>query len=369
MLAEGWEGVFDHSQVKEKLKTASQWLRKSLRNQGFSNEESLIHNIERLTAGFEPSTRFDLPFTTQIFEPCLRKIEQAAKKIGLKPTRPVHLATSTGIGPSPLARPSSGSHLLFIGLGTSVFCNYWAKAYTAVVKAIAHHDPKTRVVSPDDLKPALASDPSGIALAGRLALHYAVYGTLLGFGKVDQPRGFLLERSLLLDAMEMFVVSHEFGHFVAEERIPAYQGTLIPEKARELEVLCDQFGIALSRNASEDNFFTFAGVGAIALFRAVELCETTRETLFNLRGSGVIPSTRTDEHPAVNHRIKLLKERVLETTADDQRCCFGKHAGAVKTARAPDRGARVPIRPGGVRSGGLRSAGIKGRERLLVIPG
>ena len=50
-------------------------------------------------------------------------------------------------------------------------------------------------------------------------------------------------------------------------------------------------------------------------------------------------------------------------------CCFGKHAEGVKTPRAPDRGARVPIRPGWVRSGGLRSAGIEGRERLLVIPG
>src|ERR1043166_6918114 len=68
--------------------------------------------------------------------------------------------------------------VLYIGPGGSAFCNYWAKAYTAIVKAIAARDPNKRVTSAEDLKDCLSYDPSGLLLAARLALCYAATGTL-----------------------------------------------------------------------------------------------------------------------------------------------------------------------------------------------
>jgi hypothetical protein len=319
MLAEGWEGVFDYSASKEKINDSYEKFRQILKSQGFSDKKSLVQNFERYIDEFKPSSQFDSPFTNQIFEPYLKKIQATAKRIGLKPIRPVQLANSTEIGPSPVARPSDSSHLLFIGFGTSTFCNYWAKAHTAIVKAIARHNPKTVINKPDDLDPVFAADPSGIILSGRFALHYAVHGTLIGFGKINQPEDFLPVRSLLLDAMELFVVAHEFAHFVAEERLPEFKGMLNAEKIYELEVFCDRLGIALCRSSEEKNFFAFAGIGAIALFRAVQLCEASRELLIELKKLKVVSSLSKEEYPSLENRIKVLKEQICETTADDQR--------------------------------------------------
>src|ERR1700722_1419810 len=88
MLSRGWETVFDHPLSKEHYKNNFERLRKTLRNQGFSNEESLVQNFERQAAAFEPATKFDLPFTDQIFGPCLKRIEEAAKANGLNLLRP-----------------------------------------------------------------------------------------------------------------------------------------------------------------------------------------------------------------------------------------------------------------------------------------
>src|SRR5580658_4061295 len=103
MLSDGWEGVFGNSMLKEKFKESSELLRSTLRKQGFSNEESLVQNFERMVAEFEPSTSFDLPYTDQIFGPFLRETVKAAEKIGIKLVRQIRLASSTDIGPSPFA--------------------------------------------------------------------------------------------------------------------------------------------------------------------------------------------------------------------------------------------------------------------------
>jgi integrase len=47
------------------------------------------------------------------------------------------------------------------------------------------------------------------------------------------------------------------------------------------------------------------------------------------------------------HRSYARKAQVIIPTLEDfERYCFGKHAGDVKTPRAPERGAGTPIRPG-----------------------
>jgi hypothetical protein len=47
------------------------------------------------------------------------------------------LATPTDSNASPAARPTTADHLLFIGLGTASFCNYWAKCISSVLLAIS----------------------------------------------------------------------------------------------------------------------------------------------------------------------------------------------------------------------------------------
>jgi hypothetical protein len=106
--------------------------------------------------------------------------------------------------------------LLFIGPGTFFFCNYWAKVVTSVVTAIPFAHGLEKVAVAEDVQKILRFNPSGVALAGRLALHYGAFGTAIGFGEVHAPN--LAYRVHLLHAMETFAVAHEYSHFVAEEQ-------------------------------------------------------------------------------------------------------------------------------------------------------
>ena len=71
----------------------------------------------------------------------------------------------------------------------------------------------------------------------------------------------------LLHAMELFVVAHEFSHFVVEERFPTWRGSLDAEQVHPSELFCDELGFSLSRQAqsASENFAAFSGVGAVVL--------------------------------------------------------------------------------------------------------
>lgn len=271
---------------------------------------------------FEPATRFDLPTTRLIFQPILDDVRTAADNLGIDPVRDVQLVTSTDITTSPAAMPTTGEHLLFIGLGTSSFCNYWSKVVTSVVTAIPFAHGLQKVAGTDDVRKILRFDPSGVALAGRLALHNAVYGTALGFGEVHVPN--LPYRVQLLHAMETFAVAHEYSHFVAEEQSRTSGSALEADENRELELFCDALAIEICRDCADrgENFLGFAGIGAFVLLWAVELCQSVRTVLLGA-AFPISGSTRHEPeestHPAPPARIAAIKTRTTESTADDQK--------------------------------------------------
>jgi hypothetical protein len=283
---------------------------------------SLVADFERSALGFEPTTRFELPTTKPIFEPILSDVRQTAAKLGIRPVRQIELATSTGTCASPMSRPTSTDHLLFIGLGTSSFCNYWAKCITAVNMAIAPAIGFGCVESAKDLERVFRKDPSGILLAARLCLYYAVFGTMIGFGEVQQPDTYAQYRLQLLQAMEVFAVAHEYAHFVSEERIPQFTGSLDASQSQQLEFFCDELGLVISREcqSARNNNLLFAGIGALVFFRSIQLCESVRELLVESGLKDVREKRSSDSHPSHQERIVALKSQVCtKTDADQQR--------------------------------------------------
>jgi hypothetical protein len=194
-----------------------------------------------------------------------------------------------------------------------MFCNYWAKAFTALIRNVASVRPTQPLESADELTRVVANESESIRLATRLAAYYAVAGTLLGFGEVHQPRDFITYRVQLVRSMEIFVVGHEYSHLVAEERVPHLSGT-------ELEFFCDELGLQISRHAATKDWLTFCGIGSLTFFRAVQLTEMVRD---QLSGSDVhISASERDTavtHPPLEERIANLKSKVVETTVEDQR--------------------------------------------------
>jgi hypothetical protein len=319
-LDEDWRPAFNSSKWKDWVAKNRERLEKMAQFTSGADGPSLVEHFERSVQGFIPTTPFEVPGTKAIFEPILSEVTQAAAKLGVRPVRPIEIATSTDSCASPASRPTTGDHLLFIGLGTSSFCNYWAKCITAVTRAIAPGIGFKRVESAKDLEGIFRQDPSGILLAARLCMYYAVFGTMIGFGEVQQPQSYLAYRIQLLHALEVFAVAHEYVHFISEERIQQFTGSLNPPQSQQLELFCDELGTVISREceSARNNYLIFAGIGALVFFRAIQLCESVRELLVNSDLKGVHEKKSSNSHPSPEERIIAIKSQVCTKTAPDQ---------------------------------------------------
>jgi hypothetical protein len=173
----------------------------------------------------------------------------------------------------------------------------------------------------EDLHAAFKVDPTGVVLATRLALYAAIFGTTLGFGEVVQPPVYAAYRLQLLHAMELFAVAHEYGHFVAEERISSFRGQLVTETQLSLEHFCDDVGLTLSRDCCGDNYLAFCGVGAIVFLRSAEVSEEVRAMLAESSqpSTGIPRGDGTRAHPPAAERVATIKAWIQRRTAPDQR--------------------------------------------------
>ena len=325
LLTEGWEAAFDHQQLTNWVRNNRALLMTMARS--CHGNEVTVKQYESVVHDFSPRSKYDLPTTEAIFRPLFDEIVECAKETGLKSVRDVELVTSTSISPTPFALPTSGTHQLFIGPGTSAFCNYWAKAYTAIVKAISARGDTQPIMSSEDLRSRLSRDPSGISLAVRLALYFSVTGSLLGFGVVDQPPDYYPYRLELLKSMEIFALSHEYSHFVAHERELEFKDEDGNPFPHGLELFCDVMGLQISRTwgSKNRNWLAFTGVGGLAFFRAIDICESGAAELFDGNLGLSLPRERarrpsdSDTHPSVTDRTMNLITWTIDRTADDER--------------------------------------------------
>lgn len=258
-------------------------------------------------SSFEPSTRYDLPATHAIFQPILDDVAVAAATIGVLPVANTRLATSTEMAAGPISRPGTGGHLLFVGPGTSAFCNYWAKVIAWHLDSLAQAIGHRPIAGRAETRVALRLDARPLEFALKLALRYARDASVVGFGTIDLPETANGVRNELLTGMETFALAHEYSHFVAEERLPELSG-------RDLEVFCDRLGLQLARNApsQQANWSNFVGAGAIAFFAASKFCLEVEAIGFGR------PAISRDSHPLLPDRIASVVKSVAQTTSPDQ---------------------------------------------------
>ena len=323
LLQDDWKSIFDAAKWKSWAASNADRLQILAEHTHGLDNQSATKYLEGF-ASFNPDTEYEIPTTKAIFEPILNAVQKAASTIGIEPTRPIVLFTSTDISVSPAARPTTTDHLLFVGPGTYTFCNYWAKCATGVVMAIAPAIGIKNIENSGDLDAVFRKDPFGLVLAARLALYYGSFGTAIGSGEIKQPAEYTAYRLQLVHAMETFSIAHEYAHFVAQERLLEATGILDSIESQQLELFCDELGLAISRECGNaaNNYLTFAGIGSLVFFRAVQLCESVRELL--LASLPQFTNTKrpcgtSDSHPAPEERIEKMKLRMYENTDPDQR--------------------------------------------------
>jgi hypothetical protein len=315
MLTPGWEEVFDGERMREWYEANGARLAETLQ-QGLPVNSEEIERYRQAVLAVEPATLYDDPHSRLIFEPLMKRIKEAADELGRFPIRPVLFATSTDTSPTPSALPTGGDHQLYIGPGTAHFCNYWAKAIAAVAIHLPAGRNGPRPPRRRDLEEAMRQDASGLKLAIKLLWAFGETGSTVGVGSVVQPPKCLGLRIDLLRAMELFVVGHEYAHFIAHEHAPKDSQPTSTSESHQLELACDVIGLNVSRQAcsrKERDWLGYCGAGAIVFFRAIETSERARE-LFKV-GVKKDPS----DHPPVEARIGVIKAAVRSHTPYEQR--------------------------------------------------
>lgn len=322
LLPEGWESVFDHQHMSEWVRANQAKLGDIAKSNLGSFDPDTVTYFSRTIESFIPKSKYDLADTQAIFRPLFDDILTIAGKLGVRPIREVELVTSTSISPTPFARPTAGTHQLFVGLGTSAFCNYWAKAYTAIIKTLASRNAETPVSSYEDLFSRLKADPSGVILAARLSLFSSMFGTLLYFGEVRQPADYFRDRMQLVQAMEVFILAHEYTHIYVEENSITF------DDEYGLEYYCDVVGLRISREwgSKNDIWPAFCWIGGLLFFRGIEIMEKSAEILFRAKIQTALPqhhsphgNDASTSHPPTAERIKRLIELTIDQSDDDQR--------------------------------------------------
>ncbi|GAB2889023.1 hypothetical protein GCM10027046_16840 [Uliginosibacterium flavum] len=242
---------------------------------------------------------YDDFFSRQIFEPLLAKVLAIASNMGVSPERPVRFANSPDVAPSAAALPSTSEHVLFAGLGTSAFCNYWAKVFSAAIAEVSTLSKKKRQSTPELIK-KLRAGPV-IMDAARLAGRYALSESLVGYGKLEQRTELLPVRVLLLNAMEVFVVAHEVAHFVAHEEFADTAGIRPGSTSKQHEMECDAFALAVCTEygVREKNAFAFQLIGPLLFFYALRMSE---RAITVLSGKDRSPS---ESHPTNEERFRF----------------------------------------------------------------
>jgi hypothetical protein len=306
---------FDSAKVTEWIKSNPPALQR-LYDRHLGGDAAAIDKYVREATGYTPTFAHDTFHSTAVFTQVLLKVQAACSTPNVSPRNSVVLSSSTEIGLTPLARPSSsGDHVLFVGPGKMAFCDYWAKAYAAMLKRFSLQcHPVT--LDRADLFSLAKLFPEPLLLIGRLLLHYAFCGTFINFGEVTVPDENIALRMELLQSMEIFAIGHEVGHFVWEERRPNQSSSPDAEESHATEYFCDQYGQAVSRwhGVAENNWSCFVTSGAILYLHSGSLSQR----LFSKYRGDSGDDAESESHPRTCDRINRAVENAVACVAADQ---------------------------------------------------
>lgn len=201
----GTETWFDHERILESVSRRKATLGDSIPAE--SRAEVVEQYVQAIDA-FKPSGPYDTASARAIFDPLMDRIVQAAKVAGFRASRMITLHPSPAIEATPYSIATEAAHVIFVGPGTFMFCNYWAKIFTSLITG-------TRV--PHRGRGSVPLTVEAIVQAAKLGTYYALTGTVMGFGVMPSDPSALAFRSEYLQAMELFALGHELGHCIAHD--------------------------------------------------------------------------------------------------------------------------------------------------------
>lgn len=307
LLAKGSKGGFPHTSKESFLvwlaENKDRQLQK-LRDNGISYDVALKAHDEYiwLVCGQPEATRYDFVGFSLVLRNYLQEIESNLLKSGLQIPNLGKVVSgaiwSSEIDASQLNVLTTSSSIIQCTTGLLNFINSLSK----LLSKTWMRNSTTGLVSycPDFAINKIKADP---ILLKNWALFFSVFANSYTMNNYDFGEFSGAEQNLrmeLTQAMHVFVLSHEYGHHIAQHGLQ--DSSVQQYNIHEQEFEADLFSFGVLRTFS-DNFQAYFYTGPIALLKAFELLE---KVIDNVGCNNTGP--RNGTHPEATDRILAIEK-------------------------------------------------------------
>jgi hypothetical protein len=236
----------------------------------------------------------------------VQEIEAAchARKIPIREGVAFGVSPEFGLRASQMPVLTTDASIITVSLPFLPFCNLVSKVLASSLPLSTEGVLCEVSYSPTEVLQRIKAERALVYQWVRIVGDYAMYGWPPAYEIVTVATQYLPVRHMILEAMELFAISHEYGHHVL--RHLSETTTLEPTNEFSNEHQADLFARAVSMMVGSEketpNFFSISGAGGIILLSALELVRRARGVL--LHGAEQPPIATT--HPPLDERIACI---------------------------------------------------------------
>jgi hypothetical protein len=284
-------------------------LREIAVSNGASESEiiDIIQEYKDHLATVDPGSELDDLNVQFILKRIVAEVEAACKKGDI----PTFDGVAYGVSPnfaleaSQLPVLETQASIIEVSLPFLPFCNFISKTI-ALTLPQEHHNGRWQVSNdPDEVRLRLRANPTIIKDWARVLTSYALEGwPPAGPMLTSSDLGTVGRRVLMLRAMEVFAIAHEYGHHVLRHGMAQSTSEEADHFGDEHDA--DLFAQLVSRDIGSrenpPNYYAMSGAGAVVMLGSLELLARVKAVLRT--GSDTVPPR--ERHPPFQKRIEQI---------------------------------------------------------------
>lgn len=292
-----------------------------------------VEAYKALLENTKTRTDYDDPSWEHLIELLCAKIESAciALKLPLKSGVVIGVEPTASFQASQYRVPLTDASILSVGAHLFPLCSVVSKAMARSLIYSESDDGPVVCYDPGKVLAKVKSDPVLLRYWTSILFSFATYyGPQLVPFELQEPHA-ANARFQILEAMELFVLAHEFGHHISASinpksfPIPSGNSENHTEEYRA-DFLAGIILVYLGGDPNPTNLFTGSGAGAALLLSVLDMIDRTRTLLVTGRDS-ILTS---ESHPSVKDRIAafgatdIFVHEAERPMLIDARTCFTK---------------------------------------------
>jgi len=252
------------------------------------------------------ASEYDDPHALHIMARVLREIEEICRKNEI----PIKNGMVFGVTPTPLLIATqmpvltTDASILGLSLPFFVFCNAIAKAMAKTLVYFQHENRVAVDNRPDSIRRKLDEEPYIIQIWVDIFRDFGGNVWPINFIEPSLGKEEGTIRTLLLQAVELFSIGHEYGHHVLAHGL--VDSTAVEEDAFDQEHGADIFGQTMCMLGAIDkpmyDVYAMSGVGAVLILGSLDLVRRASAVLRT--GADIAPPR--EHHPPFRDRIDYI---------------------------------------------------------------